>query len=364
MWVSARGHGCNTPLVLVARCPGCGAPASVAVHSPEHLSCGACGFSGAPSPDVTSRLREAQAALARESVGHRQLSDLQRRAVTLGPRSEQLLLGAVLLFEAPFLAMIFFSIMRGLSTSGAEARRALLGGCAYIPTVAVLAALAAVAFVQLRRMRRDLEAGCAALPPGRPGDAAGCRVCGGDVTPRGVEVVARCSYCQADNLVDPRVIREQAPVRAQQVSEYAQEVTAQARALHTAGRSKALAWVAAVPLCTCLCGCPNIFLGYRLGLVESETATCENVVVETSTGWCVGELRGGVVYVDGVAQAGAHERLSGARGIPRVRERGTGRRGRLSGSVTRARVCGSSVEVRWDDGGEPREAVATRLCWE
>jgi hypothetical protein len=254
--------------------------------------------------------------------------------------------------------------MRGVTGEGAEAHRQLVAGCSYVPTLLILAGLGAAAFTQLRRMRKALESSCAALPPGREGDPAGCRVCGGPVAPRGVEVVARCTFCQADNVVDPDVIRAAAPQRRAQLSDYAAEITTEARALGAAGRSRALMWVAAVPLFTCLCGCPNIFLGYRLGLAESETSQCENVLVNTPQGLCVAERRDNVTYVDGVPQAGTSESISGARGMPRVRERASGRTGQVAGGLSRARVCGASVRVRWDDDAPTDEVPVTTLCWQ
>lgn len=282
----------------------------------------------------------------------------------MGYNSESLLLGAVVVFASPLLLMILSGFGRAAGAEGAELRRELVASCAYIPTVVVLGLLGAVAFVQLRRMRVALEAHCAALPPGRPGEPAGCRVCGGAVIPRGTEVVVRCTYCQADNLVDPRVLRERAPARAREVTDYAHEVVAQARMLESAGRSKAMLWVAAVPLCTCLCGCPNLFLGYRLGLAEPEAAACEHVLVTTAEGRCVGELRSGAVTFDGAPHAGGHEPISGASGVPRVRERSTGRTGQVFGTLSSARVCGGTVRVRWDDDAPASEAPATGLCWE
>jgi hypothetical protein len=183
------------------------------------------------------------------------------------------------------------------------------------------------------------------------------------VAPRGVDVVARCTFCQADNVVDPAVVRAAAPQRRAQLSDYAQEITTEARALGAAGRSRALMWVAAVPLFTCLCGCPNLFLGYRLGLAESETSQCENVLVNTPEGLCVAERRASVVTVDGVVQAGSGESISAAGGMPRVRERETGRTGHVTGSLGRARVCGASVRVRWDDDAPSGEVPMATLCW-
>lgn len=302
--------------------------------------------------------------LAQTDVGARQLSDLQRRTLTLGNKAEGLLLGVVLCLGGPFALMVASSLLRGVSGEGAEARRQLLAGCSYLPTLALVGGLGAMALWQLRRMRRALEASCAALPPGRDGEPAGCRVCGGPVVPRGVATVARCPFCQADNLVAPEVVRAAAPARRAQVSDYAQEITAQAQALQLAGRSRALLWVAALPLCTCLCGCPNLFLGYRLGLAESETATCEHVLVDTPEGLCVGERRGELTIVNGAPTDGRAEPISGSRGMPRVRERGTGRAGQVAGGLLGARVCGARVRVRWDDESPTSEVAVASLCWE
>ena len=335
----------------------------VSLATPELIHCGACGYRGVPSADVTARLREAAEMLRTEAVGDRQLTIAQRRALTRGAKSEGCVFAALMLLGWPFFLMVASNLIGGLRNEGAEARRQLLAGCSYVPTLVILAGLATVAFFQLRRMRGALEASCAALPPGRAGEPAGCYVCGGPVAPRGVEVVARCTFCGADNIVAPEVVHAAAPLRRAQMGSYAEHISSQARALASAGRSRALMWVAAVPLFTCLCGCPNIFLGYRLGLAESPTSQCEHVLIETSVGRCVAEQRAGVAYIDGHPVEGAVRKISGARGMPYVRERGSTRTGQIWDSMSRARVCGESVSVRWDDGARTSSVPMTQLCW-
>lgn len=349
--------------MLVSHCPRCGAPLPVSLATPHAITCGACGFEGKPPPDVVARLEAANEVLGREVERDRQLTDIQRRAVQVGSKGEGAVLAVSLVLTAPFLLMIASSVVRGLGMGGAEGRRLLVGGCAYIPTVVVLSVLAWFAFRSVRAMRRELEARCAAVPPLAPGQPARCRVCGGPVSPQGVERVARCPYCRADNLLDPSVLSEQAKARAAHVTDYAAGITASARELQAAGRSRALWWVAAVPLCTCLCGCPNIFFAYQIGLAESSTATCEHVLVSTTAGRCVAERRGELLTIDGQPVVGTTERIRGSRGLPRVRLRGSQRAGRVTGSLSGARVCGGSVNVRWDDDTRGRVGAA-QLCWE
>ena len=58
----------------------------------------------------------------------------------------------------------------------------------------------------IRAKQRLLEAACVARPPLAVGEPSSCHVCGAPLTtPRG-HSVARCSFCQADNLVDPAVL--------------------------------------------------------------------------------------------------------------------------------------------------------------
>jgi len=77
-------------------------------------------------------------------------------------------------------------------------------GWACVPLIALAVGLA---IWLIWRRQRQLEQSCAAVPPAAPGEPASCHVCGGPVAAADGQAVVRCRFCQADNIVLPRVLQ-------------------------------------------------------------------------------------------------------------------------------------------------------------
>ena len=67
--------------MLVSRCPECGKPAPVSLQHPERLQCLHCGYDGLPSAEARPYLQTALGVLQKLHVRHRQLTNLQKRAL-------------------------------------------------------------------------------------------------------------------------------------------------------------------------------------------------------------------------------------------------------------------------------------------
>ncbi len=281
----------------------------------------------------------------------------------MGERAEATFVAVVGVFGAPFVVMVLSQLSRAVSLDGDEARRALVAGLAYVPTLAGLAGLAVYSFRALRAQRRSLEVTCAAGPPVAPGAPARCRVCGGEIHTGAAGALVRCTYCQADNLLAPDRIAEQAVARARDADDQVAAISREAQALGRAGRNRAAYFVAAVPLFTCFCGCPNLFFAYRFGVATSELEACANRIVDTPAGPCVAERTPDGLQLRGAPIALPDRALpSPARGMPEVVDFESGRRGRARGYHGSARACGATLRVAWQDG-ETSSVPVSRLCF-
>lgn len=98
----------------------------------------------------------------------------------------------------------------------------------------------------LRRRRLQLETASAADPPLRAGEAARCHVCGGELTSRGAAAIARCTFCFADNLVAPAVVRRAARSHLTDITKLKARVTARA----SSATSASVAGVLVLPAVT------------------------------------------------------------------------------------------------------------------
>jgi hypothetical protein len=216
--------------MIAVKCSACGANVPVALASPDRIACPFCGHEAAPEPELARRLEAAAATLAGIDRQARQLSGAQRRSIRAS--GAWILAYALLLFAlaAPFLLAAAIAILVLLVFDGRfnPALTAVL--CAPLLVVSIAALRGMVA---LTRRRRALFAACAATPPARPGEPAFCHVCAGPVELRGR--IVRCAYCDADNLVDPSVMRRFGQRDAAALGELQQHVEAQAHALSRTG---------------------------------------------------------------------------------------------------------------------------------
>lgn len=198
--------------MLIVSCPQCGGPTRVALASPDTLLCRRCGYHGPPDSGVQGELHAAAHTLTTLDRRFRQLTTTQRRLLVRERSSRFRLIFLFSLLFGPFLLCAISGMVF------------LLGRRAY-PELSIICAGPMVFFgcvagtlLLLRiRYRRRLESACAALPPPEHGGPAECRVCGGPLPAAEVsagtaaeEAFVRCSYCDADNLVAPDVLRRMA----------------------------------------------------------------------------------------------------------------------------------------------------------
>lgn len=188
--------------MIAIQCQACGANVPAALATPERLSCPYCGHLGEPDEAQRARLEEAADLLAGIDRQARQLTAAQRRGLRSGGAWMAAYAALLVTLAAPFalvgiIAAIVLVLFDGRFNPALTATL-----CAPLAVVACVAALGMVALV---RRRRALFRACAAVPPVREGEPAFCRVCAGPVEVKGR--VVRCGYCDADNLVDPELMR-------------------------------------------------------------------------------------------------------------------------------------------------------------
>jgi len=216
--------------MIAVKCSACGANVPVALATPSEMTCPFCGHSGAPKAALTARLEAAAAVLGRIDTGARQLSAAQRQSIR-SSGGWVLAYGLLLLTLAtPF---ILAGLIAGLVVLVFDGRfnPALTATlCAPLLVVSVAALVGMRAMV---RRRRALYSACAATPPAREGQPAYCHVCAGPVEVKGR--VARCGYCDADNLVDPALMRRFGQRDIQDLGELQRHVEARARQLSRTG---------------------------------------------------------------------------------------------------------------------------------
>ncbi len=216
--------------MIAVKCSACGGNVPVALATPDRLCCPYCGHQGAPDDGLRRRLEAAAAVLAGIDRRARQLSAAQRRSVRASG-AWFVAYGALLLtLAAPFLLAGLIALIVVVLFDGRfnPALTAVL--CA--PLLAVSAA-ALAGMIALVRRRRALYRACAASPPAQEGQPAFCHVCAGPVEVRGR--VARCAYCDADNLVDPDLMRRFGHRELGDLDDLRRHVEAQASRLSRTG---------------------------------------------------------------------------------------------------------------------------------
>jgi len=219
--------------VLAMACPSCGAPVPLSLADPDRYTCRACDSSGALPPEVLTRLEEARTVLHSHSESERQLGRAVRTAVTRGGRLEFVQLVLLGLLLAPVLLVLLSMAVNLIGAQGAQAA-SLLGSVVGIAAMAVLVAVAgALSLGVLRWTRNRVSTAAAAVPPAHPGESVRCHVCGGPLV-TGVNSVARCSYCSADNVVDAAIIQRASASRLTVLDDYAGEVATQSTSVSRA----------------------------------------------------------------------------------------------------------------------------------
>lgn len=248
MFVHSRveaGH--NARRMLSAACPSCGAPAPVSLATPEWIACGSCRYQGPPDPEISRQLRVAAAALWQMDASDRQLTGAQRLNVR-SARSYLLFLciglGAVLL---PLLLMAGGCVALFATGDSLEPAGLLIAVSGALPFVLGVGA-SALALRHVYRRGVALEARCVAAPPVAEGHPARCHVCGGPLEVRARTGIARCGFCQADNVVSEAAWSRIGARRQAQVGQLVERVQGEARALDRSALSAGVAAFAIVLL--------------------------------------------------------------------------------------------------------------------
>jgi hypothetical protein len=187
----------------------------MSLATPSVLQCTACRYVGPPAPRDSERLAHAATVLWSLDVRQRQLDAAQLRLLRSARRGRlglvlSLIAGALAL--SPCVACALMSVLLPEPGYG----MALSCGAPVFVFALTGAALLAIAF----RRRRSLEEACAAEPPELPGQPARCHVCGAPLRAGIDEHVVRCGFCQADNVIDPKVLARLGAKRARAIGDF------------------------------------------------------------------------------------------------------------------------------------------------
>ncbi|MBW2524665.1 MAG: hypothetical protein JRI23_10840 [Deltaproteobacteria bacterium] len=202
------------------------------------MRCRHCGTTAPLTPAVLHQVQQATAVLGQIDARQRQLSASERRAVssTWGSRVLYLLLAIFIL--GPFVACggcgLYWS---------ATSERPLVGFLimTLLPLTIMLLVVAG-GWLWIRRSRRAFALACAAVPPAVTGGNAACHVCGAELA-TSTEAIVRCSYCSADNVVEPSILDRAARQVVTVLDGYDREVHRQATSVGKASRNASIATV-------------------------------------------------------------------------------------------------------------------------
>lgn len=312
--------------MIACPCPRCGRPTPLSLGASERVRCLACGYDGPPAPEVAERLRVAGAMLRGLDVRERQLDASQARAIqrALGERAT-LRLVVALTSLLPALWAAFFLLISLVDDEGEGMSLVIVGPPMLLP-LAIYGGLVALVLRHAGRRREGLLALCAAEPPGAPGEPASCHVCGAPLVGEATHAVARCSYCEADNVVDPQALDAARRRRESSVGSIEQAVQTEARAATFASVGAGFGAIAAL-VAAPLVGLGLTFalwfaIGMGIAIVDKKPYVHRYVLVETEHGRCVGRAaqRRGAREIDlgKDRDKGARVWLPGSRGVAEI----------------------------------------------
>lgn len=256
---------------------------------PALLSCRACGFRGSPPSDVVARAEASFAALASSDARARQLRGSQARALVSAGTIASAFVAVLTLAVVPVLILAIYGVHEIAAYEGEVGH--ILVIC-IVPSVATMG-VSALMLGRLLSRRRALESACSAVAPIEPGAPTTCHVCGGDLPTVGARAVVRCTYCAADNLVDPRIVVTASARRHVALAAQAEDVEAELSRFRRASAGLGFGTVVlaiVVPPLTLVA----LFLTLlpMLALSGSEVdASARYVVMARKDGDCVGYVR-------------------------------------------------------------------------
>lgn len=296
-------------MAATVECATCGATLELSVAA-QHVACAACGTTAPLPPNVAVELRAAQGVLFAIDVSKRQLDARQQRALASFGCLQGLALVILGLFTLGFVA--FSGVVWWAFLTAADGPSTDIFVWLVLPCMAPLALflIPSLAYLGvLRRRRGKLEEACAATPPIRPGDPAGCHVCGGPLVAQGVAPITRCAYCGADNVVSKAALGRAASRRLRDTGTLAEQIT---RAASSAS-SASVAGVLLMPVLALLAPVFTVatWIALVVGAVHVEEPvdrTFQLVWVDSKKGRCV-------AIWDAARPAGKRAKNSGLEGI-------------------------------------------------
>jgi hypothetical protein len=278
--------------MLAYNCPACKSPSPISLAQPEAVVCEHCGVRSELPHAAVASLRRAAGEIGKLDAQERRLDARQRRAITRSGRYRMLVLALGLTFALPGV-FHWWSLVTGYT---AERFYELL--FVAITSALILAAVF-LGLRRVRRARRQMEGVAAAEPPLAEGGAVRCRVCGGEIADLS-SGIASCAFCQADNIVTPRVLEQAKQSREVVLGDYRDAVAANARKV---GQSSGLAVVGVV---LAVFGLPTAFLTVLFMMLLTEPDLPPDLTIEyglrqVGDRQCLGRLTrnpGGATAID------------------------------------------------------------------
>ncbi len=255
--------------MLPMSCSSCGAPGHASVASPELFRCHACGYHGAPPPEISRRLLAARELLAGLDVRLRQLSDAQKKTLTSSAKQRRIYRRLTIFLFIPFAIWGAGGIGAFVSPHDPFSDFGIGGLFLTLGPLVLFVAFAVLMYGQIKKRQNRLEQSCLARPPRAAGEPAACHVCGGPLKTE-TKAIVRCAFCEADNLVDPTRLAVQTSAEHRGVRDLELEIEAQARA--SAGE----AGLGTASLALMVLGAPLLvlvlifFVGIPLSFIEVE----------------------------------------------------------------------------------------------
>jgi hypothetical protein len=187
----------------------------VSVASLRGVRCAACGFEGPAPPEIVARLEVAQRELARLDGRARQFDARSRAAIARAVRVRWGIVISLVAGALPFVSLAVGGVVMGMQHEGPLPAANRVAGIVYLCVPMILfTAAASILQARVAAARDDLLAAAAAVPPVRAGEAAACAMCGAPLVGVGVDPVARCRHCAADNVVHPSAIARASAAKA------------------------------------------------------------------------------------------------------------------------------------------------------
>ncbi len=174
------------------------------------------------------------------STNARQLDAAGRDAIRRALRTRWGAIAVLVVGALPFLGIAIAGVAAGIAHDGPVTNRVILVGVICFPMV-IHASVGTLLYRSVTGAKKRLLAASAAVPPVRPGEPVTCAVCGAPLAVHGVDPIARCGHCAADNVVHPAALAQAVASRAMDVDAIGAKTAARAReAVAAAGHASAM----------------------------------------------------------------------------------------------------------------------------